>query len=83
MGKREQNEVTFGSWETLTEGGRRYWYEVEGRFGWKARYVKEVDVNERTLRFFQEVYDEHGVLVEVHEKYPVDRGHRLVKERGK
>jgi hypothetical protein len=35
--------------------------------------------NERTLRFCQEIYDEQGRLVEVHEKYPIDRGHR--KER--
>jgi len=30
----------------------------------------------RQLKFYQEIYDERGNLVEVHEKYPVDRGHR-------
>ena len=47
-----------------------------GRHGWRARYLKEVDANEKTLRFWQEIYDDQDRLVEVHEKYPVDRGHR-------
>ena len=59
-------------------GGRRYWLDVPGRLGWRARYVKEVDVKEVTLRFCQEIYDEQGKLVEVHEKYPVDKGHQKV-----
>jgi len=29
-----------------------------------------------TLRFWQEIYDDQGKLVEVHEKYPVDSGHQ-------
>jgi hypothetical protein len=72
-------ERKFGSWEELPSGGRRYWYEVTGRQGWKARYVKEVDAGEETLRFYQEIYDDEGELVEVHHKYPVDTGHRKVK----
>jgi hypothetical protein len=76
--KRRQNERKFRSWEDLPSGGRRYWYEVIGRLGWKARYVKEVDANERTVRFYQEIYDDRGKLVEVHEKYPVDKGHQPV-----
>jgi hypothetical protein len=47
-----------------------------GRQGWRARYLKKVDANESTLRFWQEIYDEVGNLVETHEKYPVDEGHR-------
>lgn len=43
---------------------------------WRARYLKEVDRDERTVRFWQEIYDERGMLVEVHEKFPIDRGHR-------
>jgi hypothetical protein len=78
MGTRKQNESKFGSWEELAEGGRRYRLEVEGRLGWQARYLKEVDREERTLRFWQEIYDENGRLVEVHEKYPVDKGHQKV-----
>lgn len=43
-----------------------------------ARYVKEVDAREMTVRFYQEIYNETGQLVEVHDKYPVDLGHRKV-----
>ncbi len=49
------------------------WYEVEGRRGWRARYVKEVDAEEATVRFWQEIYDDAGVLVERHEKFPEDQ----------
>lgn len=49
--------------------------EVPGRFGWRARYFKEVNSEEKTLRFWQEIYDETGRLVERHEKFPVDKGH--------
>ncbi|MGD1083614.1 MAG: hypothetical protein ABSA47_02550 [Verrucomicrobiota bacterium] len=49
-----------------------------GRMGWQARYLKEVDANERTVRFWQEIYDETGKLVERHEKFPVDKGHLKV-----
>ncbi len=73
--KRRRNEKKFGSWEELPNGGRRYFYEVLGLRGWKARYVKEVDASEQTIRFYQEIYDEEGHLVEIHEKYPVDKGH--------
>ncbi len=78
-GKRRQNETKFGVWEELSTGGRRYWYEVKSRSGWKARYVKEVDEDERTEKFYQEIYDEEVKLVESHEKYPVNKGHQKVK----
>jgi hypothetical protein len=32
----------------------------------------------RSRRFWQEIYDEHSQLMEVHEKYPVDKGHQKV-----
>lgn len=76
MSSRSQNEKKFGHWEELPGGGRRYWIDVQGRQGWRARYLKEVDAGETTLRFWQEIYDEQGNLSEVHEKYPVDKGHR-------
>lgn len=76
MGSRSQNEKKFGSWEELPGGGRRYWLDVPGRQGWRARYLKEVDANEVTLRFWQEIFDEQGELSEIHEKYPVDKGHQ-------
>lgn len=78
--KRRGNERKFDSWEDLPEGGRRYFLEVQGRGGWKAKYVKEVDGKEQTVRFYQEIYDGEGKLVEIHEKYPVDTGHRRVRE---
>lgn len=78
--RRSQNERAFPNWETLGGGGRRYWLDVAGRSGWRARYVKEVDGNEATLRFCQEIYNESGNLIEIHEKFPVDKGHRRVKE---
>ena len=47
--KRRQNEKQFKNWESTASGGRKYWLEVVGRLGWSARYVKEVDFNEKTL----------------------------------
>ena len=38
--------------------------------------VKEVDADEKTIRFAQEIYDQAGRLVAVHEKFPVDLGHK-------
>jgi hypothetical protein len=35
-----------------------------------------VDEKEATRRFWQEIYDENGTLVEIHEKFPVDKGHQ-------
>ena len=76
MGTRAQNEKKFGRWEELPTGGRRYRLDVPGRLGWLARYLKEVDSLETTLRFWQEIYDDAGRLVETHEKFPVDKGHQ-------
>ena len=78
--KRSQNEKKFGAWEELPDRGRRYWYEVISRSGWKARYVKEVDDDEKTTTFYQEIYDDAGNLVEIHEKYPVDSGHQKIRK---
>ncbi len=77
--KRAANERKFGSWEDLPGGGRRYWYEVQGHGGWRARYVKEVDSEESVVRFWQEIYNEAGILVELHQKYPMDRGHEKLR----
>ena len=79
MTTRRQNERKFPNWIELAHGGRLYWMDVPGKMRWWARYFKEVDAQERTLRFWQEIYDQSGAIVETHEKYPVDRGHR--KER--
>jgi len=78
MSTRAQNEKNFGQWEEVSGGGRRYRLDVRGRLGWLARYFKEVDANETTLRFWQEIYDDQGTLTEIHEKFPVDKGHQKV-----
>lgn len=76
MSTRGQNEKKFDQWRDTLGGGRRYWIDIPGRQGWRARYLKEVDASETTLRFWQEIYDEKGELSETHEKYPLDKGHR-------
>ncbi len=43
-----------------------------------ARYEKVVDSRERTIAFRQLIFDDHSHLVEIHDKYPVDTGHRKV-----
>jgi hypothetical protein len=78
MGSRSQNEKKFGHWEARQNNGRCYRLDVAGHSGWVARYFKEVDSAENTLRFWQEIYDDKGRLVEIHEKFPVDKGHRKV-----
>ena len=78
MSNRAQNEQKFENWEDLPGGGRRYRRAVPGRTGWSACYCKEVDAEEATLRFWQEIYDDSGRLTEIHEKYPMDQGHRKV-----
>ena len=77
--KRRENEIKFGTWDEQPDGCRRYFFEVQGRHGWKARYVKEVDASEKTIKFYQEIYNENGRLIEIHEKYPVDKGHSKIK----
>lgn len=74
--KRKKNEKAFGNWEEKDDGTRTYYFDIKGKMGWTARYIKEVDKYETTLRFLQEIYDERGKLVEIHEKYPVDKGHK-------
>ncbi|NKB71880.1 MAG: hypothetical protein GKR89_32795 [Candidatus Latescibacteria bacterium] len=78
--KRRENERKFGHWQNLADGGRRYFYEVEGRKGWRARYVKEVDIAENTVCFYQDIFDDQGKLVERHQKYPTDTGHQKIED---
>lgn len=77
--KRQENEKKFPNFNELSDGSRIYWFELNGKLGWKARYVKIVDANEVTLSFKQEIFDENNTLVEVHEKYPIDKGHIKIK----
>lgn len=76
--KRKRNERKYENWEELPNWGRRYWYDVVGRFGWLSRYIKEVNSDEITIRFYQEIYNEKGKLIELHEKFPEDKGHQKV-----
>jgi hypothetical protein len=79
--KRQENERKFPNWEDLSDGSRLYWFIIEGRMGWKAKYLKKVDNKESTLSFWQEIYDKAGILVEVHEKYPIDKGHKKIDKK--
>ncbi len=78
MASREQNERKFGNWSNLPNGGRWYWLDIQGRLGWKARYLKEVDADKNTVRFWQEIFNEAGKIIEIHVKFPTDEGHRKV-----
>ena len=78
MGKREQNERKYEQWIIKEDGGRIYVYEIKGRSGWVAKYIKEVDSNETTISFHQEILNDDGELVEIHEKYPIDKGHKKI-----
>ena len=78
--RRRLNERKFPNWEELPSDGRKYWLEISGKFGFKARYVKEVDNQENTVRFWQEIYNNNGQLVEIHEKYPQDLGHKNMRK---
>jgi len=53
---------------------------IRSRVCWPCRWtralIKEVDSTEKTTRFAQEIYDAAGKLIEVHEKFPVDLGHK-------
>ena len=76
MSKRAQNETRFGNWQNASDGSRLYWYDVPSRHGGLARYFKAVDADENTIRFWQEIYDQEGRIIGVHEKFPLDKGHR-------
>lgn len=76
--RREQNEKEFDEWEELPEGVRKYWFEIKGKMGGYARYIKYTDAEENTTSFVQEIYDSKRKLVSIHEKYPIDKGHKKI-----
>lgn len=78
MATREQNEKRFPNWENLADGGRRYWIDRKGVVSGFQRMVKIVDANEVTLRLIQEIYNDDGILVERHQKFPQDTGHEIL-----
>jgi hypothetical protein len=79
MSSRYANERKFKQWKLSDSGGRLYYRRIQGQGNWYALYFKEVDEEERTLRFWQEIFNEADQLVEIHEKYPVDKGHQKLK----
>jgi hypothetical protein len=74
--KQKENERKFKNWIYLEDGGRLYKKEIRGRFGWFAEYIKKVNNQETTLEFIQKIYDENYNLIEIHQKYPEDKGHK-------
>jgi hypothetical protein len=74
--QRQKNEREYEQWIKTEEGGRIYSFEIPGKLGWKAKYLKEVDHEEQTIRFWQEIYDDKNILREIYEKYPIDKGHQ-------
>ena len=79
MASRSANEKKYKQWNDKAEGGRIYTRKVNGQQGWYALYIKETDVTENTLSLRQEIYNEKNELVEIHHKYPVDKGHQKLK----
>ena len=74
--QRRKNEIEYEQWIKREDGGRIYSFKISGKSGLKAKYLKEVDFEEVTKRFWQEIYDERDIMREIHEKYPVDKGHQ-------
>ena len=44
--KRKANETEFDSWTDNEKGGRIYCFGINGKLGWKAKHLKEVDKDE-------------------------------------
>ncbi len=55
MTSRTHNERKFMNWQELENGGRRYWYDVIGQDGFRVRYIKVVNANEKTVSVVQEI----------------------------
>jgi len=78
VSSRQQNERRFRNWDELPNGGRRYWIDRAGEFRGFQRMIKIVDADETTLQVVQEIYNDQGILIERHQKYPVDTGHEIL-----
>jgi len=75
---RNANEKRFKQWSETENGGRAYSRKVIGQYGWYAIYIKEVNADEEIISFRQEIYDVDNRLMEIHEKYPIDKGHQKI-----
>jgi hypothetical protein len=80
MATRKQNEKRFINWQDLPDGGRRYWFDRVGAESGFQRMIKVVDKDEQTIQLLQEIYNEHGKLIERHQKYPQDTGHEILSD---
>jgi len=80
MASRRDNAKRYKNWEARPDGGRRYWYDRRGAASGFQRIIKIVDANETILELIQEIYNDAGVLIERHQKYPVDTGHQNLQE---
>ncbi len=58
---------------------RKYWFDVMGKVSGFARYTKVVNEEEVTISFLQEIYDNEGKVTQVHDKYPIDKGHKKIE----
>ena len=81
--RRQRNERDWPNWEDLPDGRRRYWFRRPGReWGcqilFKAVIFDPKTQLEETVKLWQEIYDDAGKLVEIHQKYPADTGHKKV-----
>jgi hypothetical protein len=78
VSSRNANEKRFKQWSETENGGRSYSRKVIGQYGWYAVYIKDVNADEEIISFRQEIYNEEDKLIEIHEKYPIDKGHRKI-----
>ena len=80
MNKRTKNEIEYQTWEVTESGGRLYQKSIlaADKSGKTARYEKLVDKEDKTIFFTQKIFDKQGDLIEIHEKYPVDKGHIIL-----
>ncbi|MDI9313042.1 MAG: hypothetical protein QM535_22720 [Limnohabitans sp.] len=78
--KRRQNEKEYQNWSEITNGGRLYWKEVAAgdKSGRVSRYEKTVDCDEITISFIQKILDVNRNAIEIHEKYPINKGHIIL-----
>ena len=78
--KRKKNEKEYSSWTELEAGGRIYTKNINAgdKSGKTARYEKTVDKNEKTVTSIQKIFDKEGKIVEIHEKFPINKGHIIV-----
>ncbi len=66
--------------ESTAESSRKF-ARCEGQNDLVSPVPEACDDQENTIRFWQEIFNENGLLVELHEKYPIDLGHQRQVEQ--